>query len=505
MDWLMAIAVLTDVAVCARALASYAICAFIPLALLVLLLAISKTYRQRWRRRLQRLWADVEGYATGRGGIPWAAALVLVAIPTALLDLSNGVTAGSTDTFPVIPTTISVLTEHNWELDEFCHVGSYMTPKGPDHLPYFLQRTEAGIVSNYPAGMVPFALPVVALSRVVGAELSNRKVHFRLEKLGAVTVAALSSGLFFLIALRLAPPSAAAATTALLVAASGMFSTVGQGLWQHDGIIFWSLVALLVEFHHAGAERATWGVGTLIQGVACGLLPTCRLTALSFLVPFGLWVLLRAPRRALAIGVVAVLVYLPWGLLYEGLYGNFLGPSVRFLNGSRWNDELAAPLAGVLFSPSHGMLVYQPWALLAALGCIPAVRRRAASLARAARPPGWVGFCLAAIALHVVLIAAWGCWWGAFCWGSRLVVEVVPLCALLCLGPITALLTSARGRSLVLSLALLSVLMHVPGVYGSSRSWYFAAEPHTHKERLWSWSAPPFLYPMIKPSPPVRP
>src|SRR6516225_3955473 len=109
--------------------------------------------------------------ATGRGGIPWAAALVLVAIPTALLDLSNGVTAGSTDTFPVIPTTISVVTEHNWTLDEFCHVGSYMTPKGADRLPYFLQRTKAGVVSNYPAGMVSFALPIVALSRVMGAEL----------------------------------------------------------------------------------------------------------------------------------------------------------------------------------------------------------------------------------------------------------------------------------------------------------------------------------------------
>jgi hypothetical protein len=504
-DWLMAVVVLTDVAVCARAPACYAICAFIPPTLLVLFLAISKTYRQRWRGRLRGLRADVRGYATGRGGIPWAAALVLVAVPTALLDLSNGVTAGSTDTFPVIPTAISVVTEHDWQLDEFCHVGSYLTPKGADHLPYFLQRTKAGIVSNYPAGIVPFALPIVALSRVVGAELGDSKVHFRLEKLGAVTVAGLSSGLFFLIALRLARPSAAAATTALLAVASGMFSTVGQGLWQHDGVIFWSLVALFVEFHHAGAERPTWGAGTWIQGVACGLMPTCRLTAISFLVPFGLWLLLRVPRRALAIGVVAILVYLPWGLLYEGLYGNFFGPSLRFMDASRWNDELAAPLAGVLFSPSHGLLVYQPWSLLAALGLIPAVRRRAASLAPGLGPPGWVRFCLAAIALHVVLIAAWGCWWGAYCWGSRLVVEVVPLCALLCLGPITALSTCARGRSLVLGLALLGVLMHVPGVYGKARGWYFAADPHTYKERLWSWSAPPFLYPMIKPSPPTGP
>jgi hypothetical protein len=501
----MAIAALTDVAVCARAPACYAICAFIPLAVLVLLLAISRTYRQRWGRRLQGLWADVEGYGTGKGSIPWAAALVLVAVPTALLDLSNGVTAGSTDTFPVIPTAISVVTEHNWQLDEFCHAGSYMTPKGADLLPHFLQRTKAGIVSNYPAGMVSFALPVVALARVVGAELSNGKVHFRLEKLSAVIVAALSLALFFLIALRLAPPRAAAATTALLAAASGMFSTVGQGLWQYDGIIFWSLVALLVEFDHAGAERPTWGVGTLIQGVACGLMPACRFTAVSFLVPSGLWVLLRAPRRALAIGGVAVLVYLPWGVLYEGLYGNIFGPSVRFLEGDRWNDELAAPLAGVLFSPSRGLVVYQPWVLLALLGCIPAVRRRAASLAHAPGPPGWAGFCLAAIAFHVVLIAAWGCWWGALCWGSRLVVEVVPLLALLCLGPITVLLTSARGRSLVLGLTLLSVLMHVPGVYGSGRMWFYAADLRNHKERVWSWSAPPFLYPMIKPNTPVGP
>ena len=59
------------------------------------------------------------------------------------------------------------------------------------------------------------------------------------------------------------------------------YSTVGQGLWQHDGVILWSLVLLLVEFSRGRGGSAA---GLRLQGLAAGCMLACRLSAAVFLV-----------------------------------------------------------------------------------------------------------------------------------------------------------------------------------------------------------------------------
>ncbi len=103
--------------------------------------------------------------------------------------------------------------------------------------------------------MVAFALPVAALSRVVGADFGDPMVATRVEKITAALVAGLCIGLFFLIALHLAPSGPVLATTAVLALGSAMFSTVGQALWQQGGIVLWGLFVLLVEFQRENARR----------------------------------------------------------------------------------------------------------------------------------------------------------------------------------------------------------------------------------------------------------
>ena len=285
--------------------------------------------------------------------------------------------------------------------------------------------------------------------------------------------------------------------TALLGASSGILSTVGQALWQHDGVIFWSLLVLLAEFHAAGRVSKA---GMIIQGIACGQLPTCRLTAVAFLIPFGVWVLLRSPGRALRLCAIAALAFAPWALYNRALYGTPFGPSAGFLAGTCWTSAIAAPLAGVLFSPARGLVVYQPWVLLAVLWCVPAIRRKAAALACGQGPPGWAWFCLAAAAFQVGMISAWRCWWGGYCWGSRLLIEIVPLLALLCVRPIAALGRNRAGRALMMSLALIGLAVQVPGVFWPGVRWNVACEVDLHPEHLWSWAHPPFLFPAVRPA-----
>jgi hypothetical protein len=441
-------------------------------------------------------WRQLREFRTARGRLPWLPALILVVVPTALLYLSNKRTGGGGDTRPAMLAAISLATEGNSDLDEFCRDGRIgRTLAATGQLPYFVQRQGPHILSKYPAGMVAFALPVAAAARLAGARLDDPVMPLRLEKVAAAVVGALGAGLFFLIALHLAPPAVALTATALFAIASAQFSTVGQGLWQQGGVIFWSVVVLLVEFRGEG-RPARSRLSTLLQGMACGMMPACRLTAAVFLVPFGLWVFARAPRRAVAIATLAALAYLPWGLAYWALYGTPLGPSTSLMHGSLWTSPIGWQLLGVLVSPGRGLLVYQPWVLLAPLAFVPTIRRAAARLGCDAGPPGWEAFCATVILFQIAVISAWSIWWGGWCWGSRLVAEVLPLCALLALRPIALLGRSRPGRAMVLALGLVGLLMHVPSVYLNGPVWNNAADVDFHTEALWSWSRAPFLFPI---------
>ena len=452
---------------CARGRANSVPCAFLTIALPALLVVVSRAYRQRVVAGARALWASLDD-ATG---LPWRAALVFVVIPAVLVYLSNDHSESNLDSCPVVPTAVSLITQGNTDLDEFYGAIALwrrydVTEEG---VPYFLKRSGGHVYSSYPSGMVPFAVPVAGLARLVGARLTDPFVLMRLEKLTASVVSGLILGV-----------------------SSGMWSTVGQSLWQHDGVVLGTLVVLLIEFHGPGK------LGTVAQGVVCGMLPACRVTSVAFLAPFGLWVLLRSPRRALLLAVAAAVAAAPWAAYYWSVYGSPVGPTTSQMKGSLWSTEFAVPLAGVLVSPGRGLLVYQPWVVLALLCLVPGVRRAGARPEVAGVPFGWEWVCAGAVVFLVGVVSAWSGWHGGYCWGSRLVVEVVPLCALLCARPVAALGATARGRALVIGLALLGVMLQVPGVYLGAYRWnvvYSDVRP----QAVWSWSRAPFLAPFNLP------
>ncbi len=264
--------------------------------------------------------------------------------------------------------------------------------------------------------MVPFALPVVATSYLLGADLDSPLVHDRLEKLTAAGVSAACLAMFFVAALHLAKARTAYATAWLMAAGSVMFSTIGQALWQHGGVIFWTEVLLLVEFRCW--RSASWKT-ILLQGAACAMMLACRLSAGLIVVSFGVWVFLRAPLRALAIAGCAAAAVAPWAVMNWSVYGTPLGPSSVQTSAGLWSAGDVRAWLGVLASPTHGLAVYQPWLLLALLTLLPAFRRRLPA-PRVSLPPGWQAWALAVIGMHLTLVSSWRCWWGGWCWGSRL-------------------------------------------------------------------------------------
>ena len=307
--------------------------------------------------------------------------------------------------------------------------------------------------------MFVFALPQAVLARLLAADLLQGGVQDRMEKGVASWLAAVCLGLFFLLALHRADAASAAWMTLFLAVGSGLCSTVGQALWQHGGVLFWMLLALLIELR---TYRRPTFAASLLQGVALAMMFACRLPSAVFIATFGMWMLVRSPRRAVLVGLVAIAAYAPWGCYYQAIYGHILGPSIRQLEmfTGNWRETLL-PL---LVSPDHGLLLYQPWILLGLATAIPSVRRRLPHCSQD-EPSGLCWMCAAAIVGYLALIASWYCWWGGQCWGSRLLVETVPFFALLCLPTVAALRRMIWGRRLLLAMVLLAAFVQLTGVY----------------------------------------
>ena len=337
----------------------------------------SSAYRQRLLAVLRGYRASVDAFARGGGVVPWAPAAWLVAAPVFLLYLTNATIEGAIDTRPIIPTAVSLVREADWSLDEFDRPGQ---PRGLRRVDGAVlkcfQERGGRIYTAYPPGIVAFAVPVAAMARVCGADLDTFWVQLRLEKITAALLGSLCLGLFFLAACRVGPPSAATVATAMLAVASGMFSTVGTGLWQHGAVVFWILAVLLVELRSSGHPLRG---GTAVQAIGCAALLACRPTAVILVAGVGLWILARAPRRAIVTMFAAAVCYLPCMAFYHVLYGNVLGPASISTHMSKdlWHFGEIVPLLGVLASPSRGLLIYQPWAVLAALSAVPLIRRKA--------------------------------------------------------------------------------------------------------------------------------
>ncbi|HET6884336.1 MAG TPA: hypothetical protein VFI31_29560 [Pirellulales bacterium] len=206
---------------------------------------------------------------------------------------------------------------------------------------------------------------------------------------------------------------------------------------------------------------------------------------------------------------MAAIALLPWLVFHWSLYHNLTGPMTVQTNSFFWSFGRAHAWAGILFSPTHGLFVYQPWLLLALAALWPGCKRYWSAAARADAPantscternpingpPGWRLWAISAVALHLTVVSGWWCWWGGLCWGSRLASEAITLAALLCLGPLGLLLHSRAGRCVACAMAVASALLHVPSVWLHQDHWYDGMQATAQEANAWRWQSPPFLYP----------
>ena len=302
------------------------------------------------------------------------------------------------------------------------------------------------------------------------------------EKFVATAVAALSAVLLLLLLKRITTRPWAWCLTLVYALATETWSISSQALWQH-GPGELAIVGCFYGLERWTEDRAHNG-WLWLCGACVAAAFIIRPTNLPLLpaVLVGLWFVkaplsqrLRAWARTLAIPLAAGLLLASYNLyVFQHISGGY---AVAVIQGS-----ILPGLAGLFVSPGRGLLIYTPvalFALAAFLPRAPAARRQHSPLMITA---------VAFIILESLVISRSIIWWGGYCWGPRLLTELIPpLMVLMAIG--VQAIDRPWPRRAFAVLAVYSILIQAVGVFFYPNGhWDAIPQPvDAANGRLWNW------------------
>ena len=284
-----------------------------------------------------------------------------------------------------------------------------------------------------------------------------------------------------------------------LGAGTGFWPTASQTLWQHESAIFglslaaYAANAQLSTSNSQRRERSTRSVfefwwPPVLLGIGLGLAGASRLqlapivvTMLVGAVAFAGW------RRALMAAAFAAAVVTPVLVTNYLWFGSMLGaaPLLEALHETVHATSGSFSLqsdgfAGLLVSPSRGLLIYSPVVAVALIGAARAMQENWRT------PHRWL---LIAATAQFVLYSLYSVWWGGHTYGPRYMLDVLPLLVPAATFGIEMLRT--RPRIALASVALAwSIAVSAVGAFNYPEGrWNNQPEDvDLHHERLWDWS-----------------
>lgn len=342
------------------------------------------------------------------------------------------------------------------------------------------------------AGML--MLPLIGLAHAAGAPLGPPLLSL-LGKLTAALLVAGSAALVYATAAALVSRRSALFVAAAYAFGSCAWAVASQSLWQQTAELFFLSFGtfFLVRF-----PAAWWRAAA--AGAAYSAATFCRPTAVV-VAAVAAAMLLVSDRRAFVHFVLGalplVIAALGWNFYYFGSPFDFgqlaAGERVAsFKTGSPelWQTPLWLGAAGLLVSPSRGLLVYSPVFALAFAGALIAWRDERW------RPLRFLTLAVPALWLPAFL---WFDWWGGWAFGYRPIMDTLPLLALLVLPVIGTVLARPAWRAAFAVLLAWSIGVQALGAFAYS-PWSWNLRPidaagnagnvdlPEYRHRLWSFS-----------------
>lgn len=283
------------------------------------------------------------------------------------------------------------------------------------------QRDREGRWRN--AYSLPPVLEAAAVASILrGArviELEAPRAPAAVAKLTASIFASLATLFAFLIARRFASDVVAAVVAVGFALGTGIWPIASQTLWQHAPVI-WSVMAAIWLWTRDDSRRGA--VAYAAMGLLLGWAASARPQTIPMIAVLAAGILLRATlrQRAAWVAAFALPVAVFAGLNIEW-FGHPFGKMQQFEAASRELHRVtstwqwpAPGLAGLLFSPSRGLLVFSPIVFIVCA-------------ARARGPERWVlRWTLAAAAVQLLVYSSFSVWWGGFAYGPRYLLDLLP-------------------------------------------------------------------------------
>jgi hypothetical protein len=260
----------------------------------------------------------------------------------------------------------------------------------------------------------------------------------------------------------LVPDLPAALALAVWTLGTAVLPVLSQALWQHTGAALGAAIAIrALAIPLRNGDRA--GSRALALGLGAGLVVACRPPdlpiALALLFAFALteW---RSPDRSANFIRAALATLLPLAIHFAYQWQAF-GSPLR----SGYGDEAlhgwtlaGAPvgLAGLLFSPGRGLLLWSPVLLVALLPLVRSPRANVPKSAALHFSPAMLPLALGLLA-QLLLISCWWAWHGGSSFGPRMLAGSLPLYAPL-LALAFAQMNGKRSIAITAALALFSIV-----------------------------------------------
>ena len=316
---------------------------------------------------------------------------------------------GSGDTRPAELLPISVLEFHRLDFRE-------LVPPG-EPLPYWFHQVGPRVVSSYPILPGLLNVPTYAVARRLGVPLAEKS-----ETLSLVTASAVSalSVLFLFQALCALGFARSSALWLSFAYAFGtcVWSVASRALWQHGPAVLFLSMALWFLCQRR-ESRVAW-IGAFLA-LAVLSRPSTALLA----IPLTAVIAVRWPRRlwSFLLGAGVPTAFHSWychvylGTWFASGYWNAI-PEIANFSGNPLRG-----LAGLLVSPSRGLLVFSPFLLFA----VPGARRGLRSVEHRDLTVAMIVGITATLCLYCF----WSVWWAGHSFGYRFLIELVPFLTIL--------------------------------------------------------------------------
>jgi len=242
---------------------------------------------------------------------------------------------------------------------------------------------------------------------------------------------------------------------------TGLWSSASQTLWQTETAVLGLSIAV-AAFSRSDDRPRPVDVILLAAGLLLAGLARPQLAPAIAMLLLGAWRRWGLASAAVVGGLVAAGI-VPLVVANWRWFGHPLGalPLLEGVNadlhgtGRTFGFSLEA-WAGLLVSPSRGILVFSPIFAVAIVGL------------RGALTAGWrspLAWCAAAVGAQYALYASYSVWWGGHTYGPRYMLDVLPLAVPLAAFALAAPRLHRVGAGLALAALCWSIVVAATGAF----------------------------------------